>query len=142
MFIIPLLLTLIIAIILRKYIKDHSDLSLIRNRKANKVARKRLKAAMAYAQKNDKEHFYDEILRTMWTYVSDKLNIPTAELDKDNIAQKLASRGVSENTIVEFRDILNTAEFARFAPSDAQHSMKELYDKAASLISEFENTIK
>ncbi len=142
MFIIPLLLTLIIAIILRKYIKDHSDLSLIRNRKANKVARKRLKAAMAYAQKNDKEHFYDEILRTMWTYVSDKLNIPTAKLDKDNIAQKLASRGVSENTIVEFRDILNTAEFARFAPSDAQHSMKELYDKAASLISEFENTIK
>lgn len=142
MFLIPLLIALIAAIMLRKYIKDISDIGRMKNKKANKVARKRLKVAQKYAKDDDKEHFYNEILRASWTYVSDKLNIPTSQLNKDNVSQALANRGAEQQQIDDFLNILATAEFARFAPSDSHSSMEELYKRTANLISELESTIK
>lgn len=137
-YVIPLILAIVLLIILRKRIKENADITRVRYKRANKVAQKRLKAAAAALKANDKDHFYEEIERAAWTYLSDRLSIPTAELNKDNIAALLHEKRVSEDLINEVKNVLSTAEFARYAPS-TDHAMDDLYTATTNLINNLEN---
>lgn len=137
-YVVPLILALVLLIILRKRIKENADITRVRYKRANKVAQKRLKAAAAALKANDKDHFYEEIERAAWTYLSDRLSIPTAELNKDNIAALLHEKRVSEDLINEVKNVLSTAEFARYAPS-TDHAMDDLYTATTNLINNLEN---
>jgi hypothetical protein len=133
----PSILALILLIILRKQIKEASDLTRMRYKRANKVAQKRLKAASKALKANDKDAFYAAIEQAAWTYLSDRLSIPTADLNKDNIASLLTQKGVSDALIAEVKNVLSTAEFARYAPS-TDHAMDELYTATTNLINNLE----
>ncbi|MCD7932060.1 MAG: BatD family protein [Tannerellaceae bacterium] len=141
-YIIPALLFIIFFILYRKQIKENSDLALVRTKKANKTAVKRLKIAGKLLKENNKEAFYEEVLRALWGYLSDKLSIPQANLTKDNVEVELNRYGVGEELINEFMEILNTCEFARYAPSQASDAMDKLYDLTVDAIGKMENTIK
>ena len=134
----PLFIALVLLIVLRKQIKEASDLTRMRYKRANKVAQKRLKAAAVALKANDKNTFYAEIERAAWTYLSDRLSIPTADLNKENIASILAQKGVNETLIAEVKNVLSTAEFARYAPS-TDHAMNDLYTATTNLINNLEN---
>lgn len=134
----PSILALILLIILRKQIKEASDLTRMRYKRANKVAQKRLKAAAAALKANDKNTFYAEIEKAAWTYLSDRLSIPTADLNKENIASILTQKGVNETLIAEVKNVLSTAEFARYAPS-TDHAMDDLYKATTNLINNLED---
>ena len=136
-YVIPLLIAGVTLIILRKQIKEASDLTRMRYKHANKVAQKRLKAAAAALKANDKEAFYAEIEKAAWTYLSDRLSIPTADLNKENIASILRAKGVSEDLISEVKNVLSTAEFARYAPA-TDHAMDDLYHATTQLINHLE----
>ncbi|MBO7428077.1 MAG: protein BatD, partial [Paludibacteraceae bacterium] len=133
-YIIPLLLFITLAVLYRKQIKENANIALVKNKRANKQAKKRLKQAETYLKNGESEAFYEEVMKALWGYIGDKLNIPTSQLNKENIEQELENRSVSEETIRSFMDILSTCEFARFAKSDSQHSMDELYNQAADVI--------
>ena len=137
-YVIPLLIAIVLLIVLRKQIQEASDLTRMRYKRANKVAQKRLKAAAAALKANDKNTFYAEIERAAWTYLSDRLSIPTADLNKENIASILAQKGVNETLIAEVKNVLSTAEFARYAPS-TDHAMSDLYTATTNLINNLEN---
>lgn len=141
-YLVPAVLFIVFFIIYRKQVKENSDLALVRTKKANKMAVRRLKNAGKYLKENKKEEFYDEVLRALWGYLSDKLNIPQAELTKDNVENELTKYGVSEALIKEFLDILNTCEFARYAPAQTSDTMDKLYEQTVEAISKMENTIK
>lgn len=141
-YLIPAFLFIILFIIFRKQAALNSNLALVRTKKANKVASKRLKVANKYLKENKQESFYDELLKAVWGYLSDKLNIPVSSLTKDNVEIELSQYGVEEATIQSFMDILNTAEFARFAPSQVHETMDELYNSTVQAIDKMENTIK
>jgi hypothetical protein len=136
-YVIPLLIAGILLIILRKQIKEAADITRMRYKQANKVAKKRLKAASAALKANDKDHFYEEIERAAWTYLSDRLSIPTADLNKENITSILSKKGISEELIKEVMNVLSTAEFARYAPS-TDHGMEDLYTATTNLINQLE----
>jgi hypothetical protein len=114
----------------------------VRNKKANSVARKRLKIAQKLLNAGDKDKFYEEVLKATWTYLSDKLSIPIASLTKGRVELELASRGVDPAVVQQFTQILNTCEFARYAPNSGQQEMGNLYDETIDTISELENFIK
>ena len=137
-YIIPSLLAVLLFIIFRKQIKENSDITRVRYKKANKVAQQRLKKAATLLKENKKDAFYEEIERAAWTYLSDRLSIPTAQLNKDNIAQILASKGISNEIIDEVRRVLSTAEFARYAPI-SDHTMQDLYTDTTQIINQLEN---
>ena len=141
-YIVPTLLFLTFFWIYRKQAAMNANIALVRTKKANKVASKRLKTAAKYLKENRTELFYDEVLKAVWGYLSDKLNIPVSALTKDNVDANLIKYGASENLIKDFRDILDTAEFARFAPAQATGTMDELYDATVQAIDKMENTIK
>lgn len=141
-YIIPLLLFITLAVLYRKQIKENANIALVKNKRANKQAKKRLKQAETYLKNGESEAFYEEVMKALWGYIGDKLNIPTSQLNKENIEQELENRSVSEETIRSFMDILSTCEFARFAKSDSQHSMDELYNQAADVIGKLEEQVR
>ena len=120
------------------YLQRKSRNTCKRYKHANKVAQKRLKAAQQALKANDKNAFYAAIEQAAWTYLSDRLSIPTADLNKENIASLLRQKGVSEALIAEVKDVLSTAEFARYAPS-TDHAMDDLYKATTNLINNLEN---
>ena len=141
-YLIPAILFIAFFFIYRKQRKENANLALVRTRKANKIAAKRLKLAGKLMQEKKKEEFYDEVLRALWGYLSDKLNIPQANLTKDNVETELIRYGVDDELIHTFIDILNTCEFARYAPSESSDAMDKLYVKTVDAIGKMENTIK
>lgn len=141
-YLIPAILFIVFFFIYRKQVKENSNLALVRTKKANKMAVKRLKNAGKLMKENKKEEFYDEVLRALWGYLSDKLSIPQANLTKDNVEVELSKYGVDDALIKEFMDILNTCEFARYAPAQASDAMDKLYELTVDAIGKMENTIK
>ena len=129
-------------VIFRQRAIDNANITKQRGKKANKVATKRLKKASSLMSDNKPGEFYDEVLRALWGYVGDKLNIPVELLSHDNISQRLAERNVGEVTIAEFIGALDECEFERYAPGDPKGNMNKVYDKAITAIEQIEETMK
>ena len=129
-------------VIFRQRAIDNANVTKMRGKKANKVATKRLKQASKLMMDNKPGEFYDEVLRALWGYVGDKLNIPVAQLSHDNISQKLAERGVHQSIIDKFLGALNECEFERYAPGDPKGNMNKVYDKAMLAIEKIEEAMK
>ena len=138
LYLIPLLIAIVLLIVFRKQIRENADITRVRYKHANKVAKKRLKAAAKLLAESNKAAFYEEIERAAVSYLSDRLSIPTADLSKDTIAEILRSKNVSAELISEVKDVLSTAEFARYAPS-ADSQMQTLFDRTTELINQLEN---
>ena len=101
-----------------------------------------MKLAQTLLRDDNKDLFYDEVLKALWGYISDKLNIPVSRLSKDNVEETLNKYGVPNELIREFIDTLNECEFARYSPSDKNRAMDNLYVSAVSVITKIENLIK
>jgi uncharacterized protein YdgA (DUF945 family) len=127
----------LLFVIFRKKIQDNADVTRVRYKKANKVAQRRLKTAEQLLKADNKTAFFEEIERAAWTYLSDRLSIPTALLNKENIAQILANKGVAETLIKDVLHVLSTAEFARYAPT-AGHAMQDNYSVTTKIINQLE----
>ena len=137
-YLLPALLATLLFIIFRKQIKENADITRVRYKKANKVAQRRLKVAAMLLKENKKEAFYEEIERAAWTYLSDRLSVPTAQLSKENIAQILSCKGVAQELISQLLEVLANAEFARYAPT-SDHAMQNIYDDITKIINQLEN---
>lgn len=142
-YLISLLIFISLFIIYRKQVIANDNTIKIRIRNANKVAVKRLKLSKKFLSDNKRDEFYDEILKALWGYVSDKLNIPMSRLSKDNIEEKLCNYGVDNELIKEFLSVLDNCEFARFSPSEAANTgMEKIYEEALRIIGKMESSIK
>ena len=113
-----------------------------RSRSATKMAKKRLSEAGNYLSKDLYTAFYEELHKTLLSYVSDKLNMDMADMSKENIASRLAGEGVPEPVCAEFVSLLDACEFARYAPSAGHEAMSAHYEKAVSVISLIDDNMK
>ena len=138
----PLIAFVALLIVFRKRAIDNADLGKMRGKKANKVATKRLRKANQLMQKGQQNEFYDEVLRALWGYVGDKLNMPVEQLSRDNISEKLSSRGVSEEYVDMFIGALDECEYERYAPGDAAGNMNKTFESAMKAIMNIEETMK
>lgn len=142
LYIIPFIIALCGAIAGRRQIKLNADIAGKRTRKAGKLAEKRLRAANTALKANDEGNFYEAIHKAMLGYVGDKLRIQLSDLNIDNIQQTLSDHHVSDSTIAIVKDVLETCQFARYAPSHDAHAMDELYKKASATLEALESEIK
>ena len=138
-----LVLTFItLFIVFRQRAIDNANISKMRGKKANKVAVKRLKLADKLMKQGKASAFYDEVLRALWGYVGDKLNMPVEQLSRENISQQLSARNVDEATIAQFIGALDECEFERYAPGDAKGNMGKTYEAAMGAIIKIEDVMK
>lgn len=131
-----------LIVVFNRQIKENANISRQRTKKAGKAATKRLKTAAKLLNQHQSGPFYDEIMKALLGYVGDKLNLPNAELTKDNVSDTLAQRGVSEDVIKSFMDVLGECEFARFAPGDPAATMDKIYSNASDVINTLDAAIK
>lgn len=136
--ILPLLLLIIFIIVWRKTMETKQNVTLMKDKRANKVARKRLKKAGQLLNAGQKEAFYVEISQVLWGYMSDKFHIPLSQLSMDTVEEKLKEKQVDEESVKEFLETLNQCEFARFAPGDSSQMMNEMYQRAHDFMTKIE----
>ena len=134
----PLILFILFLIIWRKKIEERQNVAETRDRRANKVARKRLKTAGKLLKENKKEEFYVEISRVLWGYMSDKFKIPLAQLSMETVEMKLQEKNLDQEAINDFLSTLSQCEFARFAPGDSTEMMQNMYDLSMQFITKIE----
>ena len=140
---IPFVLFVVGAVLNRRRIKANADIVRVKNKAANKMARKRLKVAASAMKNHNAEQFYDEVLKALWGYMSYKLNIDRAELNRDNISEILQSKGVEEDRIKEFIAVLDTCEYARYAPgSNSDQEMGKVYTDSIDVITKLDKAIR
>lgn len=140
--ILPFVIFAIVLIIGRREIRLRGDQALMRNRKAEKLARRRLQTAIGFLQTKQDRLFYDEIFRALWGYISDKLTIPVSRLNKEEITRLFEIRAVAEEPAEKFISALNACEFARFAPGNEGNKMDEVYHQALDAIILMEKEFK
>jgi hypothetical protein len=140
-YLLPTLIFVGFFLIYRKQVKENANLALMRTRKANKIAVKRLKNAGQLLKEGEQEAFYEEVLRALWGYLGDKLSIPQSNLTKEQVSAELSGKGVDEALIDTFLSLLDTCEFARYAPSEASDAMDRLYEQASEAIGRMEGTL-
>ncbi len=110
----------------------------MKNKKANKISKKRLKLASAYMQQNNQAKFYDEVIHALWGYLSDKLNIPVSELSRNTVKETLADNKVDEEITNEFIVVIDGCEYAKYAPASENMQIEQDYTKAREIINNFE----
>lgn len=140
---IPFLIFIIVLFILRKRAQENANVALRNTKRANKVAKKRLKTAQKCLHAGEKSKFYEETMKALWGYIADKLTIPVSELTKENVQEKLMSHACQQELVSEFLSCLSDCEFARYSPVvDESLSMENVYNRAVNLISKLDNTLK
>ena len=137
-YVIPLLAFVGLLYYYRKLLRDRADERRMRTKRASRVATRRLKQARAQAASGNRTAFYSELLTALWGYMSDKLSIPGADLNKDNIAAELSAYGVADALCDETIAMLDSCEFAQYAPELSGDDMNEVLTRAASLIDRLE----
>ena len=141
------LLALIIAaflalyFILRRIIRDSHNAVLVRNRRANKVAVQRFRQAERYMREGNRHAFFEEMLRALWGYMSDKLNIPVSSLTKESIREELQRRGCPAENAQLYTDIISRCDEAQYSPAESIQ-MSDVYKQGVSIISRIESSIK
>jgi hypothetical protein len=136
-----LLVFVAILIIRREHIRRNADISAVRNRKAAKVAVRRLSEASRCLKSGMSDKFHEEILKALWGYLSDKLTIPVSELTRTNAIDALRAKGINEEQLNSLSLILDKCEYARYAPSSSESEATGIYDGALQFIRFVENSI-
>lgn len=136
-----LLVFIILLLILKKHAERTKDTAANRNRKADKVARGRLKNAYQHLKAKDQEKFYVEMSQALWGYIADKLGIERSKLSMETVSESMQGKNVPDELTQQFVDTLNSCEFARFAPGSAEEKMDDLYQRGIDVISKAEKVI-
>ena len=136
-----LVLFAMIYIALRRQIRESQNVALVRGKRANKVAVQRFRAAKRYMEEQNRHAFYEEMLRALWGYMSDKFNIPVANLTKENVREELHKRGVSSEDSQRFTAIITQCDEAQYSPVESAR-MGDVYSEGLNLISRIESVIK
>jgi hypothetical protein len=121
-------------IILRRYSKQQLDVAGTRMKRATRKAKKRLKKAASYLGSGDTEHFYEEIYKAIWGCLSDKYNIPQAQLNRDTVSACLVEKQVPEAQQQTIMKLLQDVDLARFAPGDPETQKQTIYTEALVMI--------
>lgn len=134
-------LFIVILVVLRRRIRQNRNVVARRMKRADKVAVQRLRLAQRYMQQNNRHAFYEELLRAVWGYISDKFNIPVSNLTKETIREEFYRRDIATADAEEFCQVISRADEAQYTPS-ADGDMNEIYADALDIISRIESAIK
>ncbi len=140
-YVVSLLIVITILLIRRQQIIRNANLIKLRNRKAGKIATKRLRKTKTLIKANNQSGFYEELEQALWGYMADKLNIPISELSKDKVNEDFKRLNISPEIADHFFNTLDACQLARYAPGGTEEKMTDTYYKAAQIISKLEQNL-
>jgi len=136
-------LALVAGILYRRKVQyQQVNADMLRHRYANKAALKRLELAARYLKEGKDRAFYEETSRAVWGYLSHKLQIPFADLNKQLVQDKLTSRHINGQNTHQLFELLDNCEMALYAPLHSNDRMQGTYQQAVKVISQLEEELK
>ncbi|MBU8893840.1 MAG: BatD family protein [Bacteroidales bacterium] len=141
-YILVIIIFLVVLLFRRMKTKENENVMLVKNKKANKFARKRLNIASGFMKQDHKEAFYEELVKALWGYISDKLGISVASLSKDNARTEMITKNVDAEYIDQILNIIDRCEYARYAPVTEETKMDTLYNDAIKVISKLQQKLR
>lgn len=138
----PVLLFLGVMVYRRRNEHLEADIAGMKRRRATRMARKRLQQAERFLKQSDAIAFYNEISRAMWGYLGDKLSMDTADLTKDNVAEKLTARSVSSDCNQQLLQLIARCDLALYGRTEEQDRLRQSYEEAVNLIAQLEDEIR
>lgn len=140
--VLPFVVFVAVLVVFRKRALDSANIVASKRKRATKVATKRLKTAYRLMKAGRSGEFYDEVLRALWGYVGDRMNMPVESLSRENVVEAFEARNVQKETTEKFVHALDECEFERYSPGDPAGNMNKTYESAMIAIMDIENTIK
>ncbi|MCH5216998.1 MAG: protein BatD [Muribaculaceae bacterium] len=137
-YLVPVIIFALSLTLYRKYLRDHEDMTLLRSKKASKMALKRLAKAYQCFKNKQEEQFYDEMLAALWGYIGDKLKMPTSELNRRNVSEEFKTHGVKESTFMPILNLIDECEYAKYTPVSRNANMRQLYYDALESLQQVE----
>ena len=141
-YLITALVFLAVMLLFHRIAKENANTFSIKRKKAGKAATKRLRQASRLMKKHDSKAFYDEVMHALLGYAGDKLNLPTAQLSKENVQEILTQKAVDVNLVNSFMNVLSECEFAQYAPGESSAKMDKIYEEASEVINKLDSAIK
>lgn len=129
-------------VLLNRRRERRKDIVRVRNSKANKIARTRLKAAASLLKQELFAGYYEEVHRTLWGYIGDKLALTQADYSRERVIRMLEEKKVDASVISEYMDLIEACEFARYAPDPGQMEKEKIFERAVAAISKMEQGLK
>jgi hypothetical protein len=129
-------------VLVKRQEKIRGNILVVRNRKARKIAQRRLAEAKKFLQGQKREEFYTEISRALWGYVADKLGIPPSDLSIDVVRSSLELKNISAEIVGKLSATIEMCEFARFAPGVSSGELQNVYNETVELISTMEEKLR
>ncbi len=133
-YLIALVVAVLSIFLIGTKIKRNKNIVLQKNKRANRISQKRLKEAAKFMKENNREAFYTELIKALWGFLSDKLNIPLSELSRDTVKETLEKQNIDEQLVNEFITTVDNCEFAKYAPQGGEKQIVDDYNKAQSII--------
>lgn len=112
-----------------------------KRREALAAAKQRLEVAKKHLNKNEKKPFYTETIQAIWGYISDKLNLKTADLSKDNAKSLLLKEGINEKLVGELISTIEYCEMAIYAPVPGADKLDNTYNNTLRIIADIEEGV-
>ena len=139
---IPIILYVLFLIWFNRFKKQTADQAGSRKRKASSIAQKQLKQAAVFLQSDNYNAFFDEVFKALYGYLSNTLNLQAAQLNKEKIQQELKLKNAGDENIAKLMQVLESCEFARYAPVKNHQAMENTYQQAADIIAVLESKLK
>jgi hypothetical protein len=133
--IIPIFLWVVVFLYVRRREQIEGNLVLMKQIRASKIAQKYLKNAKKLVDEGNKDLFYEETARSLWAFVANKLNIPPAELTKENIKERLLERVPDNELVDKLIDLINLCEEARYSPQFNNVQLQNVYATSVEVLS-------
>lgn len=137
----PFLVLIALLFLRRKHIRNNSNMALVRERKAAKLAKKQLQQAEKLLNENKKDEFYTETLNALNNYLGHKLNIPVADLSREKINAVLVHKQVNETSLSKLMSTLDTSEYAKYAPGAVSGDLRSVYRDTVDLVTDLEEQL-
>jgi len=142
LYIVSALVFAALFVVYRKKVRENANVALSKNKKANRVAQKRLREAAGFMKNNQNEAFYESVLKSFWGYLSDKLGIDMASLNRETAVSALQEKQAGSELIDNLLRVIEQCEYARYAPAGGNEARQEFYNQAVSVMSSLEKQIK
>jgi len=115
--IVPLIIFIIGVILHKKRERLSSDPGYARRLAAPRKAKKGIKQADEYLQKNMALDFYDAVFRTLRDYLGNRFHVPSGGITAEALNSVLDRRDIEKEILSRLKNIFNECDMARYAHS-------------------------
>lgn len=116
------------------------DPRLLKSKKALKIAEKKLSVSHSHLHKGEVKEFYATLSDNLFSYISDKLDVPATSISKDTIHALFSEKEISSDIAESLSQMIKRSEMAIYAGFTPEKANED-YQTSKDIIVDIENAL-